>query len=158
MAWFFSKKKVVSKVPFPEPHSLDDGAIRFPMRPHSERTIEPEHIQEAIGVEDLHRMPAEELPRPSLSRSKLDMPQERRAPKQDTIPLFVKVDVYQKILTEMDTLHKTLSSLGEVSKELEVSEYNEENNFLKLKRALKSVHDRLLIVDKTLFKRQIQGE
>ena len=40
----------------------------------------------------------------------------------------------------------------ETTKMLAASEYNEEENYAKMKRAVRIVHDRLLQVDKTLFK------
>ncbi|MEK6845160.1 MAG: hypothetical protein AABY26_00255 [Nanoarchaeota archaeon] len=49
-----------------------------------------------------------------------------------------------------------LNQLKDINTKLETSEYNEEHNFDKLKKAMKNIHDRLLSVDKTLFK--VQGE
>ena len=73
-------------------------------------------------------------------------------PRQD---LYVKVDVYQRMLSELDDLRRKLAGLGETSKSLQVSEYNEEHNFNKLRKNLcKSLHDNLLHADKTLFKAQ----
>src|SRR3989344_484924 len=71
---------------------------------------------------------------------------------QKSEPLFVKMEVYQRILGEMDDLKLILSKLGEINRHLESSEYNEENNFEKLRREVKLIHDRLLQIDKILFK------
>ncbi len=74
--------------------------------------------------------------------------------KVESEPLFVKVDVYQHILGELDSMKIDLDALSGISKSLETSEYNEEDNFAKLKRTVRAIHDRLLQVDKTLFKSQ----
>ena len=53
-----------------------------------------------------------------------------------------------------DAIKAKLNEMTEISKALEVSEYNEETDFTKLRRAVKGLHDRLLVVDKTIFKTQ----
>jgi hypothetical protein len=69
-------------------------------------------------------------------------------------PLFIKVDVYQRILGEFDLLKDKLGELSKASTGLENSEYNEEDNFAKLKKSVRLLHDKLLVMDKTLFKSQ----
>ena len=71
---------------------------------------------------------------------------------QTSKPLFVRVEVYQKILGEIDSLRDDLKELNHFNGSLENSEYNEETNFVKLKKGVKVMHDRLLQVDKIIFK------
>ncbi len=49
-------------------------------------------------------------------------------------------------------MNKSIHSLKDASKSLDLSEYNEETHFIKMRRATKSVHDQLLKIDKTIFK------
>ncbi len=176
MVWPFTKKKV-PRVPFPEAHQAADGTLRFPAMRPEERVIEPSRVKEAVGLE----MPSitEEAPSlPSFDESlpEIPSPSVRSSPtptapsylSQQSIrttitstynptesePLFIKVDVYQRILGEIDSLKKDMNEMFETTKMLEASEYNEEENYAKMKRAVRIVHDRLLQVDKTLFKAQ----
>ena len=156
MGWLFGKKKV-PKVPFPEGQIVDESALRFPGGFSSERVIEPEQLQEAAGFRAEQRMPVfpgmeetEEAPRKTVSLFKRDTPAQTY--NNNGEPLFVKMEVYQRILGEMDELKTILSKLGEVNRHLESSEYNEENNFEELRREVKLTHDRLLQIDKILFK------
>ncbi|MBI2668634.1 hypothetical protein HYX14_02210 [Candidatus Woesearchaeota archaeon] len=140
MGWFF-KKKVVPKVPMPP--AMGESALRLPPKFSSERVIEPEKVKAAAGL------PVErEIASPELS---LPMPP---TPGGGTIPdsIYVKVEVYQQILGEVDSLRKQLGLLTEAGKVLETSEYNEEANFTRLRRAMKMLHDDLLKIDKVLFK------
>ena len=73
---------------------------------------------------------------------------------QPSGPLFVKVGVYQRILGEVDDLKAQVAGLAAANRKLEDSEYNEEHHFEKLKRSVKVMHDRLLQVDKTIYKGQ----
>ncbi len=172
MVWPFTKQKV-PKVPFPEGHSME-GTLRFPTMRPEERVIEPSRVKEAVGLE----MPSitEEAPsRSPFEESTPEIPPPRRGHlamsatssrtmmettvpsaynQPESEPLFVKVDVYQRILGEIDSLKKDMNDMFETTKKLETSEYNEEENYAKMKRAIRIVHDRLLQVDKTLFKAQ----
>ncbi|MBS3169599.1 hypothetical protein J4210_03865 [Candidatus Woesearchaeota archaeon] len=172
MSWFSRKK--VPKVPFPTGHPAGEGALRFPSMRPEERVIEPAKVKEAVGLE----MPSitEEAPtfaaRRPLEESVFPREEQRAAlpeatsrsgaaripsfhPKAEEEPLFVKVDVYQRILGEIESIKTDVSAAFEASKRLETSEYNEEENYTKLKRAIRVIHDRLLQVDKNLFK--VQG-
>lgn len=178
MSWFSRKK--VPKVPFPAGHPAGEGALRFPSMKPEERIIEPAKVKEAVGFEmpsiteeipSLPTLPAFEefLPEPEEKRA-MPRSEEERVPlpsvskaaplsfisKPESEPLFVKVDVYQRVLGEMEAMKKDIDDAFESSKHLESSEYNEEENYAKLKRAVRIVHDRLLQVDKTLFK--VQGD
>lgn len=167
MGWLFGRKKAVPKVPFPEGKTIDEKALRFPAPSSSERIIEPEKVKEAVGSsksfkslafsEEMEVSEETEVPAPpsfpSLRASKttaFPSPAEFMQ-RQD---LYVKVDVYQRMLSELDDLRRELAELGETSKSLQVSEYNEEHNFNKLRKLMKSLHDSLLHTDKTLFKAQ----
>ena len=68
--------------------------------------------------------------------------------------LYVKVEVYQRMLGELDELRRGFLDLQQISKNIDESEYNEENNFNKLRRGMKNLHDNLLQADKILFKSQ----
>jgi len=176
MGWLFGKKKV-PQVPFPEgipvdSKHLDMGALRLPKKAYKrEQVIQPERIKEAAGFgkplpspPSFEDMPFPELEQqfkpsfPTLNKSRLPLKRPMPVPffVGGAEPMYIKVDVYRKLLGELDDLKKNLSSLGETNHKLSNSEYNEEKNFEKLKRTVKSVHDRLLQIDKTIFK--IQGE
>ncbi len=172
MGWLFRKKKVPN-VPFPEGHFAGEGTLRFPALRPEERIIEPSRVKEAVGLqapsiteevpsipsldetgEEAWNQPApvsitERMPRSTSVRTPFPMYE-----KVESEPLFVKVDVYQHILGELDSMKIDLDALSGISKSLETSEYNEEDNFAKLKRTVRAIHDRLLQVDKTLFKSQ----
>ncbi len=176
MVWPFTKKKI-PRVPFPEAHQATDGTLRFPTMRPEERVIEPSRVKEAVGLEmpsiteeapslpsfdeSLPEIPAPQVKStptpvapsyPSRPTTRTTMPPAYSQPESE--PLFIKVDVYQRILGEIDSLKKDMNEMFETSKMLEASEYNEEENYAKMKRAVRIVHDRLLQVDKTLFKAQ----
>ena len=164
MGWLFGKKK--SQVPFPEPHLLDEGALRFPGPGSRDRVFEPEQLKAAAGVDrSMPSLNGEDnqngfsMPMstrlytgPMPIRTQHEVPVENVTSIDE--PLFVHIDVYRQVLGSIDDLKKSVNSLQETSKKLETSEYNEEANFTKLRRAVKSMHDRLLHVDKVLFKSQ----
>lgn len=156
MGWLFGKKKV-PKVPFPEGQIVDETALRFPGGSSSERVIEPEQLKEAAGFKE-QRMPSfpamdGEMEETEAPRKTMGLFRRETSPfVQNSEPLFVKMEVYQRILGEMDELRLTLTKLSEINKHLESSEYNEENNFETLRREVKLAHDRLLQVDNVLFK------
>ncbi len=65
--------------------------------------------------------------------------------------LYIKVRDYKRILGDFKDLNSELTHLTQLTKDLEHSEYNEEKNFLRMKDAIKKVHDKLLTADRTLF-------
>ncbi len=140
MGWFF-KKKIVPKVPLPP--AMGESALRLPPRFSSERVIEPEKVKAAAGIPQQIESPSPEL--------SLPVPPTLGG---GTIPdsIYVKIEVYQRILGEVDSLRKQLVLLTEAGKVLETSEYNEEANFTRLRRAMKMLHDDLLKIDKIVFK------
>jgi hypothetical protein len=164
MGWIFGKKKKVPKVPFPEGKLFDERALQIPQKFSSDRVIEPNKIKQAVGMDQpiSQPLPPKEL-MPLPNKVKMPLPikvQSKMPPIRDTTaPVvnaagekYVKVNAYQKILGELDSLKDSLHELNHINKELHNSEYNEELNFDKLRRANKSIHDRLLEVDKILFK------
>lgn len=166
MGWLFGRKKVVPKVPFPQGRPLDEKALQFPTNDSSERVIEPDKVKEAVGFskpmafpdeeesmpmdEDLTETPMPSLPSPERYASSASTSSELM-PKHE---LYVKVDVYQRMLSELDELRRGFVELQQLNKNMGESEYNEENNFNKLRRGMKSLHDNLLQADKILFKSQ----
>jgi hypothetical protein len=106
---------------------------------------------------------AEMPPRPSQPMQRVAPTQQPSSPESfsarpsinpfqsDEGPLFVKVNVYQRILGEMELLRRELVQLSHYNRELENSEYNEEASFVKLRNSMRHVHDRLLDADKKLF-------
>lgn len=166
LGWLFGKKRVAPKVPLPE-GLFDDKNLQFSKKFSGEKLIEPENLQAAVGFNQPFNLPPDlEVPAPSpkskgksknaaLPTFAQEKP-ESALPISSSGPVYVKVDVYREILQEVDVMKSELNQLKDINTKLETSEYNEEHNFDKLKKAMKSVHDRLLLVDKTLFK--VQGE
>ena len=158
MGWLFSRKKKVPQVPFPEARAPGPDTLRFPERT-KERVIVPEEVKSAAGLrEEKKFMPdQEEQEMEGLDDSEElpELPPAPRAPAPITSsgePLYVKVDVYQRILGEIGSLKGYLNELGETNRILENSEYNEEANFDQLRKSMKAMHDRLLQADKIIFK------
>ena len=147
MGWLFGHKKVVPKVPFPEGKKFAEGTFRLPVRTRSERIVELETVKEAAGVE-------EPLPFPDIDDSTPIHARFSTEPRTVTPPIpgasgsrYMKVGVYRQILGEVNAIKTKITDL-----KVEPSQYNEEEQFVKLRRAVKGMHDRLLVVDKTLFK------
>ncbi len=180
MGWLFGRKKQ-PQVPFPTGHSVDEGALSFPKAESRERTIQPDNVKEAVGFDKpiafpkkmpdfqpskepfnfpspkaagLQPLPSRQAPtsRPPI-RSRMPMPssQDTRRPFAQQGPLFVKVDAYQRVLGEMDLLKENLANLAHHTTKLEQSEFNEDANFIKMKRYIGTMHDKLLQADKILF-------
>jgi len=172
MSWLFSKTKKVPKVPLPEGHEIDEQELRFPSFNNSEKIIQPNKIKEAAGFENPLMEPPEfewKLPKPiKLPKKETKFPfpklpsftssfpeQEKEKTQSGPFaegPVFVKVDVYQKILGKIDELGFNINHLGQVNQKIGKSEYNEEASAEKLRKSIKSMHDKLLKVDKELFK------
>ncbi len=159
MGWLFGKKKETPRVPFPQ--GAEEGALRLGKGAGS-RVIEPEKLREAAGIgreEEEGAIPFQrrEIASASLQQRPLPMQQAMpgafaRAVAQEYQPLFIKVESYQRILGELDGMKEQLGKLGETSRKLESSEYNEEKNFASLQRGTKAIHDHMLQVDSTIFK------
>lgn len=167
MGWLFNKK-ATPKVPFPEGRAFDEKALRFAPSAPRERVIQPEQIKQAAGLgkplsfpdnfemslEGMEMNESKETVMPVKAQGYSSNFEIKRSVSSG--PTFVKVEVYQQLLTEIDGLKSSLSTLLEASRNLEKSEYNEESSLEKLRRDIKNVHDKLLHVDKKLFK--YQGE
>lgn len=168
MGWLFGKKKKKNQVPFPQAKSADEKTLTFPTGPQEEKVIEPQALKDAVGFEKPLAFPQdvsspqEPMP-PGPQQSMPQEPMQESAPVMTRPmapisepaldgPLFVKVDVYQRILGEIDSLKSDLNELNHYNQSLQESEYNEEANFAKLKRSVKNIHDKLLQSDKILFK------
>lgn len=162
MGWLFGKKK--PKVPLPQGHQVE-GTLRFPNAPPAGRVIEPNKVKEAVGMSEptQEEMPSDFPALPSERNDPFSMEDDAPLqtdpsgdyPKREIDgPLFVKVEVYQRILGELDGLKLELSHLSSTQRQLEQSEFNEESHFDKLKKIMRGVHDNLLETDKTLFKTQ----
>ncbi len=156
MGWLFGRKKVVPKVPFPEGRPFDEKSLQFPTSFNSEKVISPSQVQAAVGVSAPKETFEEDE---GTTETMQEMPEQqsftppRQFPNEPVIGnSFVKVEVYRKILSQIEDMNKSVHALKEASKGLDVSEYNEETDFIKMRRATKSVHDQLLKIDKTIFK------
>src|SRR3989344_3335615 len=163
MSWLFGKKKV-PKVPLPVPRSFDEGALRFPSRMNTDRTMGPEQLKEAAGLNEPLTFPEEDLPSmpepmepehldAKPTNPQLNLPVQPNFPrtpvfKSQKEPLFIQVEVYRSILGACDGLKHDLAELSETNKLLEGSEYNEDNRFTRLRKEIKGIHDRLLHMDK----------
>lgn len=158
MGWLFGRKKAQPKVPFPQAHAMEGKSLRFPNPPPADKVIKPDQVKQAAGVAkpaEPKAAPATPMPpAPQKSPQPVAAVPEPQSPfvQESSEPLFMKVDVYQRLLGEMDELKHALARFPEIHRRLENSEYNEETNFSKLKRTMKVVHDRMVQVDKTLFK------
>jgi len=138
---------------------MDEKTLRFPTSMPAERVIEPEQFKQAAGFErddqqldfSTEPLPAE----PSIKRV-ITAPEAPEAPAprpgNRKEPLFVKVELYRRVLGEIDTIRSKLNELNSINKRLEQSEYNEEHHFDRMKQSVRIMHDRLLQVDKIIFK------
>lgn len=147
MGWF-SKKKEKSE---DSSVSFDHKALRIPSTAPPDKVIMPEEIKKAAGVDKKVPHPPrktfkEKERKKSITRPVLSFSEDKNE------PIYIKVDIYQRILGELASLKSNLHDLSETSHALEVSEYNEETNFEKLKKNIKILHDHLLEVDQILFK------
>ena len=156
MGWLFGKKKV-PRVPLPPGRFMDEGSLNFPNKVPVEKVIQLENTKAAVGPKKPFAFSEEE----PLGRSKFlpNFPSTSNLAPKPIVPLkvveeslYMKMEVYQRVLGELEGLRTNLSKLNNLTKELEKSEFNEENNFDKLKVDVKVVHDRLLHADKVLFK------
>ena len=133
--------------------SFDEKALRFPTAPPPRRVIKPEEVKAVAGFDQPLNFEQQEAT--TLAKSRFfarATPPAPEIPEEPQPPLYVKVDIYQRILGELDTVKGKLTHLQEINSRLESSEYNEDQHFVKLRRAVKNLHDRLQQMDKTLFK------
>lgn len=167
MGWLFGKRKVVPQVPFPERKGTEESTLRFPPAP-GDRVFEPEQVKAAVGIgkrfswggdtsserssESMMGRTNTDLSADSVEASNSAVSGPSAFPSSKSEPLYIKVEVYRHLLGEMESLRRDLSYLHTVTSHLQASEYNEEHHFTKLRRAMRGMHDRLLQVDKLMFK------
>jgi len=153
MGWLFGGKKV-PKVPFPEGRPFDERTLRLPGKLSAQRVIGPEEIKAAAGLGTVPSFPEEEeeSPLPPAQKPPLYGRPASLFPTAGPSPLFIKMEVYRRVLMEIDEAKSRISELGQANKALDKSEYNEEHNFVRLRRSIKGMHDRLLLIDKIVFK------
>ena len=156
MGWLFGKKKKIMQDAPPPGPAFDEKALRFPTTSPPAKVIEPEEIKKAAGFKKQSAYPQEDVdevpPQEQLQQQPVRQQQPERSLTRE--PLYIKMNVYQRILGDLDALKVDITSLQEANRRLENSEFNEENNFEKLKKIMRNVHDRILIADKVLFKGQ----
>lgn len=141
MGWLFGSKKT-PRVPLPE-GQFDEKTLQFPISSNS-RTIIPEYQEE----EHEQSAPIPEVPVSPATRKNMKVSPSK-------LPIhrhyYIKVETYEQVLADLEGLRKDLGHLGEINHLLETSEFNEEADYDKIKRGLKNAHDKLVIMDKTLF-------
>ena len=173
MGWLFGKKKKVPQVPLPAGKPFDKDSLQFPKKISTDNVIEPKEIKSAVGFdqpitspEKIGKQETAMKPLKSLGERVLSPPRPQsmtmdsleEPPQQEAITqggngeLFVKVEVYQRILGELDLLKEEISKMSSAQKSLETSEYNEGLNFERLKKSMRQLHDNMLQIDKVLFK------
>ena len=150
MGWLFGRKKVQPKVPFPEGRAAE-GTLSLPGKMSRERIIEPEQVKAAAGLERPIAYPSEEIP-PFPAKKAWEASANTISPFSSpelevTGPLFLKLEKYQHLLEELNSIRGTIAAFN-----VKTLEYNEQTQLIKLQKAVKSLHDRLLLMDKTLFK------
>ncbi len=154
LGWLFGTKKVQPKIPLPGSRPFDEKTFQFSKKFGKDTLIEPEHLQAAAGFDQPFNFPettSRAPPRPMRSPFG-EQEAELATPRTAKKPLYLKVDLYEKLLWEVDTLKYDCIKLQQINSHLETSEYNEEHHFEKLKKDLKALHDKLGRVDKILFK------
>ena len=154
MGWLFGKKKNVPKVPFPVGREIDENSLQLPQKSPREKVILPDQIKAAVGL----GQPKPEEALPAQAEQNAEMPTfspqpETNFPEQKIKKqINVKVNTYRSILAELNELKKNAFEFNDINKQLELSEYNEEKDVNKMKTSTKSMHDRLLQIDKIIFK------
>lgn len=154
LGWLFGTKKVQPKIPLPGSRPFDEKTFQFSKKFGKETLIEPEHLQAAAGFDQPFSFPEAigRAPSRSMRSSFGEQETEPILPRAAKKPIYLKVDLYEKLLWEVDTLKYDCIKLQQINTHLETSEYNEEHHFETLKKDLKALHDKLQRVDKTLFK------
>ena len=140
MGWLFGSKKT-PRVPLPE-GQYDEKTLQFPKSSNS-RTIIPEYQEEHEQNAPLHQASSPQPMRKNVKIIPTKLPAHHH--------YYVKVEIYEQILADMEGLKKDIGHLSEINHLLETSEFNEEADYDKIKRALKNAHDKLVSMDKTLF-------
>lgn len=154
MSGLFSRKKI-PKVPMPEPRYMGTDTLQFPRSQASDRVIEPDRFggmdEPSPFFKEEERLPNLPPPRSRAMSTPAKPIAPAPEPQEQAEPLYIKVDVYQRILGEINGIKSKFGDLGSLNKHLEKSECNEEDHFEKLRKSVKLIHDRLLQVDKIIF-------
>ncbi len=168
MGWLFGKKKkLVPKVPLPAGKIVDEKELRFPSDSSSKLVIEPDKLKKAAGIiQSTESKPPEipPLPKPMVSpmpkpvpftpkplprKPITEAPPLKPVMEEDT--LFVKINAYKGLLQEISNLKENIHQLNKIHSKLEKSELMEGKDLNILNSDLKTIHDRLQKVDKTIF-------
>ena len=164
MGWFFKKKKKVLDVPVPM-RKFDDGALQFDQVPKQGSPITSKDLKSAAGIDNIPPSMAP-MPKKDIESSKdpfANFPGLNKTPDQAPMQqmpsynqadefIYLKIEQYKRMLGELESTKDAITKLTEISRKLHISEYNEERNFARLKNTVRSIHDRFLTIDNTLFK------
>lgn len=147
------------KIPLPGSRPFDEKTFQFSKKFGKDTLIEPEHLQAVAGFDQPFSFP-ESVGRgtnkgappkpimPSFGEPEVGSTALLAAKK----PIYLNVNLYEKVLWEVDALKHDCIRLQQINNHLDTSEYNEEHHYDKLKRDLKVLHDKLQRIDKVLFK------
>lgn len=165
----FSRKK---KIEVPTPPSED--LLRFPKPSQIEKIIEPEKPSfpleippvpkkiKAEGVEEPGPPPDISIPEtpPALFKPVFPSPPERPPPFTPSKPsfmpqkpCFLRVQHYQTLLDALADIQNNVKGLDQINKDLSQSEFHENKDHERLKNNLKRIHDRLISMDDSIFKK-----
>ncbi|MBR9683612.1 hypothetical protein GOV03_03660 [Candidatus Woesearchaeota archaeon] len=68
-------------------------------------------------------------------------------------PFYLRMQHYQEIFDNLGNVRAKTIEMDKNIQELEKSEFNEHKHYERLKNSLKQIHDRLLAIDDTIFKK-----
>src|SRR3989339_1283738 len=136
----FSRKKKVD-VPLPPSEEI----LRFPRRLPMEREILPAPKR----MPETERLPKEPEPVQSSFPSQTQVNPNTQLVNQF---FFLRMVDYQNLIGNLDNTNLQVQELEHTMNKLEASEFNENRDYEALKSNLKKVHERLLYVDKLIFK------
>jgi hypothetical protein len=164
MGWLFKDKK--SSV---EPKkNFDSNSLRFPDKIDTERVIKPANLQKAVSElksaandfkndEFSFNEPAVDEPRfvvnkPLPEHVEYDNQEDVVFKEQERNYVFVKKDIYQKILGDMKSINDVSKTTISINKRLSLYETHENKQFKELKRFVNGLHNDFLKIDRLLFK------
>lgn len=160
MGFFFRKKKI--EVPAPPSEDI----LKFP-KASEISSIKPESIKEAVGIEK-PSLPPEIPPVPTKKEDLMSFEEIPPAPPELTShsplpskrpqfvfkkPFFIRMQNYQLLIENLNNIKNKTAELDQTVMDLEKSEFNENKNYERLKNNLKKIHDQLLVMDDTIFKK-----
>jgi hypothetical protein len=68
-------------------------------------------------------------------------------------PCFLRVQHYQTLLDALADIQNNVKGLDQINKDLSQSEFHENKDHERLKNNLKRIHDRLISMDDSIFKK-----